>query len=178
MQIPLLEGLGSFDLLRGFLNKMGDAINLAGANATNGASFNELNQFEAKRTVTWVAPVGNQDTTVFTLPARSLVTRALIVVETLPVAGAGLTSTQVALGTAAGGQQFLLNKNFVTAGLPAAGTVVGTTVAEVGASLTGTVNGVYFPAAQDVFLRITNAGGAAGTTAGSLSVYVTFTIKP
>ncbi len=175
MQVPLLEGLGSFELLRNFLNAGGNVAAAGSAVNNSGASFDELKHFEVKRTVDWARAVGNTDITVFTLPARALVSRAVAIVETLPVAGGGLTSTQLSLGTVAGGQQFLLNKNYLTAGLPAAGTIIGTTIAELGASITGTVNGTYFPAAQDVFLRITNAGGA--TTAGSVSVFVSFTIK-
>lgn len=170
-----LDALRSLDLLRRELRASSATIPAVAQNA--GASFNELRNFEAKRTVSWVSPVGNTDVTVFQLPPRSVVTGALVVVEVLPVAGASLTSTQFALGTAAGGQQFILNKNFLVAALPAAGSVVGTTLADVGAGLTGTVNGTYFHTAQDVFLRITNAGGAVGVTAGSLSVYVSYTVK-
>lgn len=173
-----LEALRSREVFFNELVAATKALKVQSVN-NDAAVFDELKDFVAKRTVSWVAPVGNTDVTVFQLPARSRVTGAVILTEVVPVAGAGLTSTQVALGTAAGGQQFILNKNFLTAGLPAAGTAIGITTAELGTSIAGgSTTGSYFHTAQDVFLRITNAGGAVGTTAGSLSVFLFFDVLP
>lgn len=131
--------------------------------------------FLAGRTFSWASAVGNDDRVAVTLPTRSLVTNALLVVNTASTNGAGLTTSTISVGTTVGGAE-LLDATALQAAV--AGATVGNTLTEQGPSLPTTVQGLYLHNGGTVNVRIANAGGAVGVTAGSFSVYVFFKVLP
>jgi hypothetical protein len=131
--------------------------------------------FVAGATLSWVRGVGNSDEIAFTLPSRSLVTSALLVVNTAATLGAGATTSTISVGTTTGGAE-LLDATALQAAT--AGTTLGNVLTEEGASLPTTAQGLYLHAGGNVTVRIANAGGAVGTTAGSFTVYVFFNQLP
>lgn len=128
----------------------------------------------AGMTLSWVAGVGNTDY-VITLPARSLVESALLVVNTAVTLGAGATTSTISVGTTTGGAE-LLDATALQAAV--AGATLGNTLTEEGTSLPTTVQGLYLHTGGNVSVRIANAGGAVGTTAGSFSVYAFYKQLP
>lgn len=131
--------------------------------------------FVAGSTFNWLSVVGNDDRIAFTLPARSLVESALLVVNTASTNGAGLTTSTISVGTTTGGAELLDATALQAAG---AGSTLGNTLTEEGTSLPTTVQGLYLHTGGNVTVRIANAGGAVGVTAGSFSVYVFFKQLP
>lgn len=129
----------------------------------------------AGATINWTRAVGTFDEVAFNLPARSLVESALLVVNTAAGIGAGLTTSTISVGTTVGGAEFLDATALQAA---AAGATLGNVLTEEGTSLPTTAQGVYLHTGGSVNVRIINAGGAVGTTAGSFSVYVFFKVLP
>ncbi len=140
------------------------------------AVFNRADAtFVAGASINWFSPVGNTDKIAFTLPARSLVESVLLVVDTASTNGAGLTTSTISVGTTAGGAE-LLDATALQAA--AAGAVLGNTLTEEGTSLPTTAQGLYLHAGGNVHVRIANAGGAVGVTAGKFTVNVFYKQLP
>lgn len=149
---------------------------IARLNALNGSAIIRSDAtFLAGRTLSWVSAVTTVDSVAVTLPARSLVTNALLVVNTASTNGAGLTTSTISVGTTVGGAE-LLDATALQAAV--AGATLGNTLTEQGPSLPTTVQGLYLHTGGNVNVRIVNAGGSVGVTAGSFSVYVFFKVLP
>jgi hypothetical protein len=131
--------------------------------------------FIGGRTFSWVSPVGTGDSVAVTLPPRSLITNALLVVNTASTNGAGLATSTISVGSTVGGAE-LLDATALQAA--AAGATLGNTLTEQGASLPTTAQGLYLHTGGNINVRIVNAGGSVGVTAGSFSVYVFFKVLP
>lgn len=162
----------SSELLWNEVQKNEIALTTASTNNT-GALVRDDTEYSARRLVSWISGVTNVDSVVFTLPARSLLKNVLIIIEVPSTNGAGLTTSTLSLGTTVGGAELL---DATAAQALAANALIGNTLTELGPSLPTTTQGVYFPAAQNINLRIANAGGAVGVTAGSFSVYLEFKV--
>jgi hypothetical protein len=131
--------------------------------------------FVAGSTIDWTSAVGTRDTVAFTLPARSLVESVLLVVNTASTNGAGLTTSTISVGTTTGGVELL---DATAAQALAAGATVGNVLTEEGTSLPTTAQGLYLHTGGNVSVRVVNAGGSVGVTAGSFTVYVFFKRLP
>jgi hypothetical protein len=131
--------------------------------------------FKAIREIDLTAPgAGNVDTLVHTIPAGTalILDTLLVQVMTAPTSGVGLTNLTLSAGTAAGGAQLLAAQSFAAPGsLPAAGTLLGLTVAQLGASLPATAGNRLFhdgATALNIFHRAAATGG--GVASGRVRV--------
>jgi len=181
LSIPYPNNIVSLDMLGRSLSD----FESGGAALTNTISASKSVDYTAEsNTISLVAGVTNADTPVFSLPqgsGRYLITGALILFTTTPVAGAGLTQSVYTLGSTVGGAEWIAAQTVLVANFgttTAAGQAFGLTVAQLGASLPAAAGNRAIVdtagAAVNFHFRIANTGGAVGTTAGACKVFVFF----
>jgi hypothetical protein len=154
-----------------------------GAALSNNVAVTKSVDYTAESsTISLVTGVTNTDTKVFSLPqgtGRYLVTGALILFTTTPVAGSGLTQTVYSLGLTAGAAEWIAAQTVLAANFgttTATGQAFGLTVAQLGTSLPAAAGNraIVDTTSADVnfFFRQANTGGAVGVTAGACKVFV------
>jgi hypothetical protein len=136
----------------------------------------------AEKTFSLIAGgAGNTDGTLIVLPAgfKALLEHAFLEVITAPVAGGGLTSVTLTLGTSVGGGELLSSGSIAAGGLPAAGTTYGITLSQLGASMAAaTGNRLFLPGTAPTTISFRSAAAGGGVTAGAVRARLLFTPLP
>lgn len=135
-----------------------------------------LQRFVHKITIAETALTGaatTEDETIWTLPAKTKVTR-MIADVTQVFAGGTITDFDVTCGTSAGGNQFLVTFDIDTA----IGTY-GDAEAELGTGLAGGIGSVNWGGTTVVQCRFTSVGGnVVAATTGSMTLYIEGVLYP